>query len=79
MLGSTLIQCKADNEKVVVPEGIKCIGHDAFKGWLKYSQCYIEIRRSEISWYSNKPDYSHVESRISEPFWIRPMMWITKG
>lgn len=32
VVGSMLIQCKATTETVVVPEGIKSIGNDAFKG-----------------------------------------------
>lgn len=48
------------------------------KTWLRYSECCIEVRTCQIWIINNKPAYNRQSGLTDRPFWIRPMMWITK-
>ncbi len=47
------------------------------KTWMRYSSCCIEVRTSHIWSITNKPSYMHQRGDVTEPLFIRPMMWIS--
>ena len=48
------------------------------KTWMRYSACCIEVRTSHIWSLTNKPAYMNQYGDVTSPYFVRPMMWITK-
>lgn len=48
------------------------------KTWKRYSSYCIELRTSDIWSHTNKPAYIHQYGDVTSPYYIRPMMWVSK-